>query len=82
MSVDWLLIFHVNAFFTQETDMKISVVPELCAGEGICESDAPELFEIVDGLAVVKVETVPAELEESAREACANCPTEAIVIEE
>jgi len=62
--------------------MKISVVPELCAGEGVCEQEAPELFEVVDGLAVAKMEEVPEHLQAAARNACANCPTEAIKIEE
>ncbi len=62
--------------------MKISVVAELCAGEGVCEQDAPELFEVVDGVAVAKMEEVPEHLHEAARNACANCPTEAIKIEE
>lgn len=62
--------------------MKVSVIAEKCAGEGVCEAEAPEIFEIVDGLAVPKMQDVPAELEEQLRSACANCPTEAIVIEE
>jgi len=62
--------------------MKVSVVAELCAGEGICEQEAPEVFEIVDGVAVPKMEDVPEDLQESVRNACANCPTEAIKIEE
>jgi len=62
--------------------MKIKILEENCAGEGVCEADCPELFEVVDGVAKAKVDEVPAELEEKAREACANCPTEAIVIEE
>lgn len=62
--------------------MKVSVIADLCAGEGICEQECPEVFEIVDGLAVPKVEEIPADLEEQVRSACAACPTEAIVVEE
>lgn len=62
--------------------MKVKVIADLCAGEGVCEAEAPDIFEIIDGLAVPKMEDVPPELEEQLQNACANCPTEAIQIEE
>lgn len=62
--------------------LKVSVVAENCAGEGICEADAPDVFEVVDGLAVPKMEDIPEDLQEQVRTACDNCPTAAIIIEE
>ena len=63
--------------------MKVCVDPELCTGCGPCVDICPEAFELnVDGIAVVKVNEVPPDLEQACREAAENCPTEAIVIEQ
>ena len=64
-------------------EMKAKVDPDLCVGTGSCETICPEVFEIDDdGVAVVKVEVVPAEAEDTCREACDACPIDAITIEE
>jgi len=64
--------------------MKVHVDADRCQGHGRCYSTAPELFsaddlgnshEAGDGI-------VPAELETKARLAVANCPEQAITIEE
>jgi ferredoxin len=64
--------------------MKVHVDRERCEGHGRCYATAPELFvadelgnsqEVGDG-------AVPAELEHKARVAVANCPEQAITIEE
>jgi ferredoxin len=64
--------------------MRVRVDPELCQGHGRCYATAPELFEpddigngheIGDG-------AVPADFEHKARVAVANCPEQAIEIEE
>jgi ferredoxin len=64
--------------------MKVRVDQELCQGHGRCYATAPELFEaddigngheIGDGL-------VPADLTHKAEVAVANCPEQAIEIEE
>lgn len=62
--------------------MKVKVIDEDCAGCGPCEDICPEVFEVVDSVAKVKVDVVPPELQEAAREAADSCPAEAIVIEE
>ncbi len=63
--------------------MKVRVDRDLCAGCAECVEICPEVFELDDeGIAVVKVETVPPEAEESCREAAEACPSEAIIIEE
>jgi ferredoxin len=64
--------------------MRVRVDEQLCQGHGRCYATAPELFapddignghEIGDG-------TVPPELEHQARLAAANCPEQAITLEE
>ena len=63
--------------------MKVCVDPELCSGCGPCVDICPEAFELdEEGIAVVKVDEVPAELQDACKEAADTCPTEAISIEE
>ena len=63
--------------------MKVKVDQDLCVGTGSCVSLCPEVFEMNDaGVSVAKVDEVPAELEDSAREAAESCPVDAITIEE
>ncbi len=63
--------------------MKARVDEELCTGCGLCEETCPEVFEMgEDSIAKVKVDVVPAEAEETCREAAEQCPVEAIQIEE
>ena len=59
--------------------MKVEVDHGRCAGLGICESVAPDTFEINDdGDLVVLVETVPPELLDDAERAVEGCPTAAL----
>jgi len=58
------------------------VDPDTCIGCGVCEEICPELFELSDDdKATVKLDEVPAELEDACREAAEQCPVEAISIE-
>jgi ferredoxin len=66
----------------KDFSMKAKVNEELCTGCGPCEETCPEVFKIDGDVATVTVEQVPAEVEETCREAMENCPTEAITIEE
>ena len=62
--------------------MKIKVNEDLCIGCGACVALAEDLFEFnEDGLSTVKMENVPEDKQEIAREALESCPTEAIVAE-
>lgn len=61
--------------------MKATVDGDLCTGCGLCESTCPEVFELQDDVAVVKVDTVPKDAEESCKQAAEDCPVEAISCE-
>lgn len=59
--------------------MKITVDRSKCTGLGICESLAPDVFEIDDeNNLVLLTETITAELLEGVEEAIRGCPTEAL----
>ena len=63
--------------------MRVTVDPEKCVGHGRCYALAPDVFEADDaGHAEVKATEVPPELEAQARTGAANCPEQAISIEE
>jgi len=58
-------------------------VNDKCNGSGICVDTCPEVFELgEDGLARVKVDTVPPAAEDSCRQAEQDCPFQAIEIDE
>jgi len=61
--------------------MKAVVDKDLCTGCGLCEDTCPEVFEVKDGIAIVKVSKVPEDLIESCKQAADDCPVEAITCE-
>lgn len=77
--------------------MRVWIDQDLCTGDGLCEEICPQVFVLLeDGLAYVRegehvlsepggadsTAAVPAELEDSVREAAEECPGECIFIEE
>ena len=62
--------------------MKAIVDPEICTGCELCVETCPEVFQMDGDVAVSKVDEVPAEAEDCARQAAEECPVEAIKIEE
>lgn len=63
--------------------MKVKVNQDACIGCGACFNLAGEVFEMDEnsGLSKAKVEEVPADQVEAAKEAMESCPTGAIVSE-
>jgi ferredoxin len=61
--------------------MRVTVNEEECIGCGLCVETCPDVFELKDDKAVVKMEDVPENLAESCREAAEECPVEAIQVE-
>ncbi|OGC04497.1 ferredoxin [candidate division KSB1 bacterium RBG_16_48_16] len=61
--------------------MKTVVDPDLCTGCELCVDTCPDVFEMEDDIAVVKVDQVPDGLEDDIREAVDACPAEAISVE-
>ena len=63
--------------------MKVKVLEEACIGCGACQAICEDVFELNDeGFAFAKVEEVPAEVLDDAKDACEGCPVSAIVIED
>ena len=62
--------------------MIAKVDEETCTGCGVCAESCPEVFELVDELAKVIAEPVPAGAEEACSEAADDCPVEAITIQD
>ncbi|HSA49100.1 MAG TPA: ferredoxin [Yinghuangia sp.] len=59
--------------------MKVTVDDDRCRGHGVCCAICPEVFALHDdGYAVVQVDEIPAEYEDSVHEAITNCPERAI----
>lgn len=61
--------------------MKVKIDADLCTGCELCVDTVPDVFEMGDGIAVVKTAAVPAGLEAEVKEAAESCPSEAIIVE-
>lgn len=62
--------------------MKVSVDANTCTGCELCSDSVPDVFVMDGSLARVKVDEVPAELEDAVRDAAAGCPVQAIQVTE
>jgi ferredoxin len=65
---------------SKEKPMKARVTDD-CISCGRCVEICPEVFEMGDDKAFVKVDTIPEEFQDAAQEAAGECPTSAIIIE-
>lgn len=62
--------------------MKTRVDLELCTGDEVCTQVCPEIFEMRGEKAIAKIEEVPHDLEQCAKDATDSCPSQAIIVEE
>jgi len=62
--------------------VKVTIDEDACTSCGLCEDTCPDVFELGDEIAEVKVDVVPEELEDDCKQAVEECPTEAIIIDE
>jgi len=62
--------------------MRASVDPELCTGCELCVENCPDVFEMDDEAAKVKVDEIPDDQMDCVRSAAEDCPVEAISVEE
>ena len=62
--------------------MKVSINKEDCVGCGLCVDDCPDIFEMSEDVAVVKVEEVSENLVNAVKETAESCPVDAIIISE
>lgn len=59
--------------------LKIVIDRDRCTGLGMCEAEAPDLFEVSDdGSLVILADQPSDEQREQAEAACESCPTEAL----
>ncbi len=67
---------------TRRRNMKTKVDPDLCISCAVCTNMAPDLYVMNDdGVAEAIVDTVPADMEDLARESAEECPADAIINE-
>lgn len=63
--------------------MNIIIDNDLCQGHGMCEGEAPEVFEVADdGTLTVKLPNPPESSRAQVEAACRFCPQQAITIKE
>jgi ferredoxin len=61
--------------------MKAKIDEDLCTGCELCTETCPEVFEMEGDISIVKVDEIPDDDEECAKQAEEECPVEAIAIE-
>lgn len=63
--------------------MKIVVDRTKCSSIGLCEATAPDIFEIgADGALTILIDDIPESRRVELEQACENCPTQALSIED
>jgi len=60
----------------------VKVDEDLCTGCGVCSDMCPDVFDLEDDVAKVKMDEVDGEHLECTKEAAESCPVEAIIVEE
>jgi ferredoxin len=68
---------------TSKPGLRVIANRSACCGYGVCSEICPEVFALDDnGIVIVKIESVPPELESKAREGAQACPQSALTVEE
>lgn len=63
--------------------MRVVVDRTKCSSIGLCEATAPDIFQIgADGALNILMDDVPADRRLDLEQACENCPTQALSIED
>lgn len=63
-------------------DFRMKVrIEDTCTACGLCVDTCPDVFEMGEDIAEVKVDEVPENLEEDVQRAADECPAEAIIVE-
>jgi ferredoxin len=62
--------------------MKMRIDTDVCSGNGVCESIAPDVFEVGDdGIVHMLTEDLTEEMRADLQAACDGCPTQALSLE-
>jgi len=61
--------------------MKVKIDKDACTACELCVDTCPDVFEMGDDVAVVKIAVIPGNLEDCTKDAVESCPTEAIIVE-
>lgn len=62
--------------------MNVKVDTEVCTGCGLCADTCPEVFDVDEDVAIIKVDPVPTEAENFCQDAVEKCSVVAISIDE
>jgi ferredoxin len=63
--------------------MRVVVDRTKCSSIGLCEATAPDIFQIgPDGALAILIDDIPADRRIDLEQACENCPTQALSIED
>jgi len=65
----------------KEETMRARIDEDACIGCGVCADMCPEVFELQDEIAVVRIVMIPGNMEDCAEEAAEECPVEAIELD-
>lgn len=60
--------------------MQATIIEEKCTGCGMCPGICPDVFEMEEAVATVKVNPVPESMKAETIEAAESCPTQAIAV--
>ncbi len=61
--------------------MNVKIDPDLCTGCALCTDSVPEVFRMGNDVAEVINPKVAPEFEKAVKDAAADCPAEAIIVE-